>query len=94
MGKATYKVKGGKMIKIQLALENKKIKDLKITGDFFLHPEETIEEIEKNLRGHFLSMEELVHVIKETLTSKRAVLLGASFEDLVRCIIMAGERND
>ncbi|MCD6593167.1 biotin--protein ligase [Candidatus Bathyarchaeota archaeon] len=92
MGKAIYKVKGGKMIKIQLTLENKKIiKDLRITGDFFLHPEETIEDIEKALRGCSLSKEELVRIIKETLTSKRAVLLGASPEDLARCIIMAGE---
>ena len=94
MGKAIYKVKGGKMIKIQLALENKKIKDLRITGDFFLHPEETIEDVEKALRGCSLSKEELVRVIKETLTSKRAVLLGASPEDLARCIIMAGEESD
>lgn len=94
MGRAIYKVKGGKMIKIQLALENKKIKDLRITGDFFLHPEETIEDIEKALRGCSLSKEELVRIIKETLTSRRAVLLGASPEDLARCIIMAGEKSD
>jgi len=94
LGRAIYKVKGGKMIKIQLALENKKIKDLRITGDFFLHPEETIEDIEKALRGCSLSKEELVRIIKETLTSRRAVLLGASPEDLARCIIMAGEKSD
>ena len=95
MGKAIYKVKGGKMIKIQLALENEKIiRDLRITGDFFLHPEETIEDIEKALRGCSLSKEELVRIIKETLTSRRAVLLGASPEDLARCIIMAGEKSD
>ena len=94
MGRAIYKVKGGKMIKIQLALENKKIKDLRITGDFFLHPEETIEDIEKALRGCSLSKEEIVRIIKETLTSRRAVLLGASPEDLARCIIMAGEKSD
>ena len=94
LGKAIYKVKGGKMIKIQLALENKKIKDLRITGDFFLHPEETIEDIEKALRGCSLSKEELVRIIKETLTSRRAVLLGASPEDFARCIIMAGEKSD
>ena len=93
MGKAIYKVKGGKMIKIQLALENKKIKDLRITGDFFLHPEETIEDVEKALRGCSLSKEEIVRIIKETLTSKGAVLLGASPEDLARCIIMAGEES-
>lgn len=95
MGRAIYKVKGGKMIKIQLALENKKIiKDLRITGDFFLHPEETIEDVEKALRGCSLSKEELVRIIKETLTSRRAVLLGASPEDLARCIIMAGGESD
>ena len=95
MGKAIYKVKGGKMIKIQLALENEKIiRDLRITGDFFLHPEETIEDLEKALRGCSLSKEELVRIIKETLTSKGAVLLGASPEDLARCIIMAGEESD
>ena len=47
MGKAKYKVKGGKLIKVQLAKKEDRIEGIKITGDFFLHPEELIEQLAK-----------------------------------------------
>ena len=54
MGRAEYKVKGGKLIRVQLTAKDKKIKKIKITGDFFLHPEEVIEDIERTLEGCIL----------------------------------------
>ncbi|MBS7657259.1 hypothetical protein KEJ33_04980 [Candidatus Bathyarchaeota archaeon] len=51
MNKAQLKVEGGKLIKVQLEIEDKKIKKVKITGDFFLHPEELIDDMEKAVAG-------------------------------------------
>ncbi len=93
MGRAEYKVEGGKLIKVQLTLEDKKIKKIKITGDFFLHPEEVIEDIEQALEGCLLDEQKLSRLIENVLESKQAVSLGVSPRDFARCIIMAGEKN-
>lgn len=49
------KFKDGKLVKVKMVIEGGVIKDAKITGDFFAHPEEGIEIIEKELIGKDLS---------------------------------------
>ena len=94
MGRAEYKVKGGKLIRVHLTIENGKIKHIKITGDFFLHPEEVIEDIEEALRGQLLDEQKISSIIEDVLERKQAVMLGVSPQDFARCIIMAGEKNE
>ncbi len=54
----------GKLVRIELSYSQKSmvIRTIKITGDFFLHPEETIEKLEENLVG--------VKLEKETIRNK------------------------
>jgi lipoate-protein ligase A len=94
MGKAQYKVKDGKLIKVQLETENNKIKKIKITGDFFLHPEVLIEELEKAVEGATLNEHALASCIKAFIKKNEAILLGASPEDFAKCIMMAGTNYD
>jgi lipoate-protein ligase A len=47
---ATEKVPGGKLLRIKVNYDEK-INDIKITGDFFIHPEESISEIENLLKN-------------------------------------------
>ncbi len=93
MGKAEYKVEGGKLIKVQLLKKGDKIEKIKITGDFFLHPEELIEELEEAITGHLLNESDLATLVKTLVEKKDATLLGASPEDFVKCIMMAGEKD-
>jgi len=93
VGKAEYKVTGGKLIKVQLSAKGKAIEKIRITGDFFLHPEELIEELEEALEGQVLNERGLTETIKALLKKNRASLLGASPEDFAKCIIMAGGKN-
>ena len=44
-------IKEGKLIRVKAKFEDDRIKSVRITGDFFLHPEEAIEKIEKSLIG-------------------------------------------
>jgi len=44
-----YRYKAGKLIIVNATFDGDKILKIKITGDFFLHPEERIEEIEEHL---------------------------------------------
>lgn len=89
MGRAVYKVEGGKMIKVQLTQKDGKIEKLKMMGDFFLHPEEIIEEIESTLIGSPLEEEIITSSINALIEEKGATLLGAKPEDFAKCIVMA-----
>jgi len=91
MGRAVYKVEGGKMIKVQLAQKDEKIEKIRITGDFFLHPEELIEEIEKMLIGSPLEQESISNSLSAFIEKKGATLLGAAPEDFAKCIMMASD---
>ena len=46
----TEKVTGGKLVRIKVEFTDS-IRTLQISGDFFLHPEETLEALEKALVG-------------------------------------------
>jgi len=94
LGKAEYKVKDGKLIRVQLVKKENRIEKVKITGDFFLHPEELIEELEQALAGRELDESNLAKSIRIVIEQKGATLLGASPEDFTRCIVMAGEKDD
>jgi len=93
MGKAEYKVKGGKLIKVQLFKKGDEIEKIKITGDFFLYPEELIEELEEALTGCLLNESDLTTLVKTLVEKREATLLGASPEDFVKCVMMAGEKD-
>ena len=90
MFRAEYKAEGGKLIKIQLRKEDDKIGFIKITGDFFMHPEDIIEDLERVLLGCSLDEKVIAETIKHFMHERGAVLLGATPEDFARCIIKAG----
>ena len=89
MRKSTYKVPDGKMLKIRLTVSGDRIDTVTIMGDFFLHPEETVLELEENLKGHEINVEKLSDTIAQFLTAKQAVLIGAKPQDVAQAILMA-----
>jgi len=93
MFKAEYKVEGGKLIKVQLEKKDGKIDFIKITGDFFMHPEELIEDLEKTLIGCSLDETKITKAIKDFIKKNGVSLLGVAPEDFAKCIIKAGGGN-
>lgn len=91
MGKAEYKVKGGKLIKVQLSKKAGRITRVKITGDFFLHPETLIDDLEGSLLGRPLDEKDLAAFIQSYVEKEQAAMLGASPGDFAKCIMMAAE---
>lgn len=89
MKQSVYKVPNGKMIKIKVAVDGKKITTIIITGDFFLHPEDTLFAIEKNLAGTNLEENALIKSIQSTLEKKGAILIGADALDIAKAILQA-----
>ncbi|MDV3104782.1 lipoate protein ligase C-terminal domain-containing protein [Thermococcus waiotapuensis] len=51
------------LIRIEFDEENGVAKHVRITGDFFVHPEEAVHELEEKLEGHRL--DELERLIEE-----------------------------
>jgi lipoate-protein ligase A len=91
-----YKVKGGKLIKVKVELKDGLIQAITLLGDFFLHPEYALEQIEASLRGVHLSKAAIINEIEKVMERNQATLIGASIEDFAQAIMsawMASNRN-
>lgn len=91
MKKAIYKVPNGKLLKIFLEddVRQGKIISIKITGDFFAHPEENIEKLENALIGADLVQDALASRIDEFLKNSATEFFGLDKESLVSTILSA-----
>jgi len=91
---ATTTTKLGKIVKIKLAYkqESQLIHSIKITGDFFVHPEEVIEQLEKELCGIKLEKKDLKNKIQ--LVLKNSEFFGFEIDSLVDIILATkGDKN-
>ncbi len=82
-----YKVPGGKLLRVRFVLEEEKIASIRFTGDFFLHPEESIEELEEKLRGVEFGEESVLPVMEEFFNTYECV--GAEAKDFL--VLLFGE---
>lgn len=84
---SSQKVKEGKLIKVEVEADEV-IKRIKITGDFFLHPEYVMEEIEESMLGlgKETSEEVIASKIHDVTEAHDAQMIGFSEESLA-CVI-------
>lgn len=85
---ADYKVKGGKLLRCSLRMDNNVISSIKITGDFFMYPEEKIESLEQMLMGVKMDKESIREKMNAFLSSDVQVV-GADAEDFVKLVMSA-----
>ncbi len=85
----TYKPPNGKLLRIFLEYDekNKLIRNIQITGDFFIYPEEGIEILEKNLIDTLLVEENLTDRISSIINSNSLTIIGFTVKDLVEGIL-------
>jgi lipoate---protein ligase len=85
-----YKVPNGKLLKIFLEYteKTKKIETIKITGDFFAYPEESIEMLETQLKNAKLTHEELLTKIRLFIKEHNIEFIGLNAEELTKGILM------
>ena len=84
-GKYVLKVPNGKLVKIFMEYEGNKITKIKIAGDFFVYPEETIDELEKKLTG--ASFQSVSKTIDEFFESKKPATFGITVDSLKEAIL-------
>lgn len=87
-GSSVYKVDGGKMIKITLAIDDGVIRDIRITGDFFVHPEDAVELLENKLVGTRID-DLVVNIDNEFAGNANVQLVGISTKDIVHAVKLA-----
>jgi hypothetical protein len=51
IGKAVYKVPGGKLLRVSVEYDGGTIREVRFSGDFFIHPEDALERVEAALKG-------------------------------------------
>lgn len=90
---AAYKVPGGKMIRIEMDY-NGKIEHINISGDFFMHPEDGIEKIEKALKGIELKEEAIFDAILNIIEKEKLEFFGADAASLTRAILICGGKHE
>jgi hypothetical protein len=84
---ADYKAPGGKMVRVRLTEKDGRIETLKISGDFFLVPEESLSKLEKMLVDTRLDEGELKLLVDRFFRGTRAQGLGVSPDDFVKAIL-------
>lgn len=85
--KSVYKIPGGKMVRIGLDYEENIIKDIKITGDFFIYPEEGINLLEQGLKNTELA--DVLSKAKEIVEKNNLLLLGLTAEGINEAVKLA-----
>ena len=81
-GFAERKVPSGKLVKAAVEFSSAIVK-VRFFGDFFLHPEDTLDAIEKNLVGlpAVFPLEDFEKKIESVLKKENAQLVGATAND-------------
>jgi len=87
--KAEEKIPGGKLVCIEVSADMGKTTWVRITGDFFLHPEDRIDSLEGALAGVLLSSGEgeIAAILEKALGD--SILIGVTCKDLARIFIKA-----
>lgn len=85
--KAEYKIPGGKLLACTIETENNVITMLKISGDFFMHPEDTIGKLERAiLDSKVADYPERINIF---FKNRDVTLLGVTEEDFINVIKLA-----
>jgi len=84
-GRADYKAPGGKLIRVRVRHKDGIIESIMFNGDFFIHPEEAIEELEQGLKGK--SMDEADDIVDSFF--ERVESAGAGADDFKNALRLA-----
>ena len=87
---AKYKIPGGKLVEVKVECQAE-IENVEILGDFFIHPEESIQKIEESLLGLDVKEDEetIANLIERVVTKNNIEMIGVTPEGIAHAIVMA-----
>jgi hypothetical protein len=86
---ADYKAPGGKLLRVRLKAADGRIESAKISGDFFLIPEDSLPKLEMMLEDAPLKEKELKLLVDRFFQGTSARGLGVAPDDFVKAILAA-----
>ena len=90
MPSSIYKVPNGKLIKLFFEIKENKITEFRLTGDFFIYPEEAIYDIENFLIGKSIEdRKNLETELGDFINIKKIELFGVNCESIVETVFLA-----
>jgi len=84
MKRAEYKVPGGKLLVAETEVEEGFLTTVKVMGDFFMHPEEAINDLEEALNGKETA--KIDEIVADFFGGKEITLFGVSEEDFAHVL--------
>ena len=84
MKRAEYKVPGGKLLVADTEVKDGVLTTVKVMGDFFMHPEETINDLEEALSGKEAS--QIDEIVEGFFGGKEIILFGVSEKDFAHVL--------
>ena len=85
--KAVLKVPNGKLLKITADIDETVLVSVQITGDFFVYPEESINQLEQLLRYQPLERDLLLYMIDAFFKQNSVELFGVTAEAISDAIM-------
>jgi lipoate---protein ligase len=79
--KIIYKPPHGKLLRLEVRVEDGVINFIRIRGDFFVYPEEAISELENFLQGK--DIKKISQLLAEFLNNSGIAIIGFTPQDLV-----------
>ena len=90
-----YKTPGGKLVAVDLDVEDNELRNVIVSGDFFLYPEEALSDITGALEGLSVALSESEIAEQVRMAMPRgAELLGSSPEAIGAAVRRALAGND
>jgi hypothetical protein len=88
MRESSRKVEDGKLVKVRID------DGVTLLGDFFLHPEESVEGLEEVIAAHIHEdTEDIAESVEEFLREQNAELLGIDADDVAETAVEARESD-
>jgi lipoate-protein ligase A len=85
-----FKTPGGKLIAVEFDVVDGELRDVVVTGDFFLYPEEALPVLTRALENLPASLDEASYAARiRTALDSRAELVGSSPEALAVAVVRA-----
>ena len=93
MGEGSFKAEKG-LIKVNVHVREKLIESIQISGDFFLYPEDSLWELEKELQGTRAQKEHILDTVQKFLRDKHILTPGVTAEDFTQAILLGVNNTD
>lgn len=90
-GESSRKVPGGKLVRATVRFGEERIESVKLTGDFFLYPEEALDRVEDALAGKPVDAGRvaLSETVEFVLEDAEAQLVGVGPDDVAIAVLDA-----